>query len=64
MVASGLVVTMTNNLEADHHIEGITILPVEPEVIVPIGIAAVKKEYRSPAAGRFLEVLREQLKSG
>ena len=37
-----------------HDLRGVAVLPTEPRMEVPIGIAAVRPEHRSPAAKRFL----------
>lgn len=62
LVSSGLGVSLNNTVLAyGHDLSGIVLLPTEPECLVPLGIAVVKKESRSPAAERFLSFARERL---
>lgn len=39
----------------------VTVLPVRPEIRVPIGIAASEKRFISPAASLFLEYMKDHL---
>ena len=55
LVAAGLGVALNNGVLAyGHDLRGVAVLPTEPRMEVPIGIAAVKAEHRSPAAKQFL----------
>ena len=62
MVAAGLGVSLNNAiLSNDLDFSGIVTLPTQPLYEVEIGIAAPKKEDRSPAAERFLRFALDNL---
>ena len=62
LVAAGLGVALNNGVLAyGHDLRGVAVLPTEPRMEVPIGIAAVRPEHRSPAAKRFLAFAMEHL---
>ena len=55
MVAAGLGIACTNAIIADAFTEGVKYLPLDPQQIIEIGIAAPEKDTMSPAAKRFTE---------
>ena len=55
MVAAGLGVSLNNAILAhEMDLSGVAVLPTDPPYEVEIGIAAQRKENRSPAAEQFL----------
>ena len=62
MVAAGLGVSLNNAiLSHEMNLSGIAVLPTEPRYEVEIGIAAPRKENRSPAAEQFLQFALENV---
>ena len=62
MVAAGLGVSLNNAISShDIDLTGIVTLPTQPLYEVEIGIAAQKKENRSPAAEQFLKYALDNL---
>lgn len=62
MVAAGLGVSLNNAILAhEMDLSGIAVLPTEPLYEVEIGIAAQRKENRSPAAEQFLRFALKNL---
>ena len=62
MVAAGLGVSLNNAiLSHEMDLAGVAVLPTDPLYEVEIGIAAPRKENRSPAAERFLQFALENV---
>lgn len=61
MVEAGLGVTLVNGLYSTLWKGDVTVLPVRPEIRIPIGIAASEKRFISPAASLFLEYMKDHL---
>lgn len=65
MVAAGLGVSLNNAILAHGlDLSGISVLPTEPPCEVEIGIAAPRKEERSPAVEAFLSFALKNLPKG
>ena len=64
MVAAGLGVSLNNAiLSHEMDLSGVAVLPTDPLYEVEIGIAAPRKENRSPAAERFLQFALENVQT-
>jgi len=61
MVEAGLGVTLVNGLYSTLWKGDVAVLPVRPEIRIPIGIAASEKRFISPAAALFLEYMKNDL---
>lgn len=61
MVESGLGVTLVNGLYSTLWKGDVAVLPVRPDIRIPIGIAATEKRFISPAAALFLEYIKNDL---
>lgn len=62
LVAIGLGVTMTNSIYADWEDYRVRVLPLSPEVSVPIGVACVHRDFASPAARAFADYALPRLR--
>jgi len=62
LVAIGLGVTMINRIYADWSDDRVRILPLSPEVNIPIGVASAHRDLASPAAQAFADFALPRLR--